>query len=193
MAKNVRYKTPLGKSGYCYLNTPDTKFNPEGVYRAQVVLPEAKARRLMAFCDKKAEESVVGKKVVPGLASVGYTENDNGTVSFTFKCKASGVRKDTKEQWTRRPIPIVERDGVTPVLGEDREFWSGSDIKVLFEANPFFTNRKLYGVSLRLIAVELHEGVYGGAGGFNDAVDFGEDEATDLSEDEADEAEDVDF
>lgn len=101
------------------------------------------------------------------------TEEPNGYIDFNFKADASGVAnkgKDNERKWTFRP-QIFDAKG-KELRGKDiPEIWGGSELKVAFEANPYFIpGTGTCGVSLKLKAVQIIELR---SGGERSASDFG--------------------
>ena len=134
------------------LTEPDTKFKDEGEYsvvgRAQADDPAIK--KLIATCDKAAEESLAEAKAnakTPAEARKWETkylpykmvEDDEtgeptGEVDFKFTMKASGVSKKTGKPWTRKPS-VFNAKGV-PVNGEIN-IGGGTIGKVSFQIIPY--------------------------------------------------------
>jgi hypothetical protein len=86
--------------------------------------------------------------------------NETGEVAFTFKRKASGVNKKTGKPWVAK-VPLYDAAG-KPVDRTKVQVWGGSEIKVAFELNPFYTDLVGAGVSLRLVGVQIIKLVSGG-------------------------------
>ncbi len=90
MAKAVRAKivTPAGVAVYPRLNKPDTKFDPVGVYKVNLRLPEGDAAtsELIAKIEGFGQEN--GKKKLPFEYETGDDGQPTGNVIFKFKVKA---------------------------------------------------------------------------------------------------------
>src|SRR5438034_8310492 len=82
----------------------------------------------------------------PYIAVINDADEPTDEVVFTFKMRASGIDKETKEPWQRRPA-LFDAKG-KPLVGE--EIGAGSEIKVAFTIAPFYTSLVGAGVSLRL-------------------------------------------
>src|SRR5438876_6910834 len=90
-----------------------------------------------------------------------------GEVIFTFKMRAGGIDKETKQSWQRRPA-LFDAKG-KPLVG--KEIGAGSEIKVTFTMGRFYTPLVGAGVSLRLEAVQVIKLVQCNAD--RDAASFG--------------------
>lgn len=178
MAKAKQYWSVVGTARYPKISEPD--IHPEyapapGVYKCDIVVPADKAAPMVAFLDKAAAEGAAAGKPKRGTEpSVAYEELDDGTVLFKYKTKAGGVSQKTGKPWSKEVL-VVDASNL-PVTGDDRSFWTGSKVKVLFTAEPFFKSSLVYGVSVRLEAVKLIDPVYGSGPDLTGAADFGGDD-----------------
>lgn len=155
--KNERITTPTGTAIWPKLNTPDTKFDKDGVYEVKL--------RLNAADSKSVSESITtvlknhisemdGSK--PKMAPLPYKEvmdddgNPTGEFDFKFKMKAVGGYGD--DQWTQRPA-LFDSSGkpMTENIG------GGSKIQIGAEVVPYYTAAIGAGVTLRLKAVKVFE------------------------------------
>ena len=66
----VKYTTPKGVAKYPYLDKPDTKFNPQGDYKVNLLLAKEESKKLMSLVDKEIDKKflevskeVKGKRV----------------------------------------------------------------------------------------------------------------------------------
>lgn len=199
------YPTPAGTARYAYLHKADTKFNENGVYKVDLILPadDAKTVKLTKFLDSQAEKAL--KKAKKGAKTkaaankitkhVPYEmeEDDEGeetgNVIVKFKMNRKGKDPKTGATWTRRP-KFFDAKGkrMEPVA-----VFGGSTIKVSYTARDFYNAaNKMAGVTLRLQAVKVIDLVkLDGPGA--DAYGFDEEEegfsAEDADEFEGDEAE----
>ncbi|WP_018868300.1 MULTISPECIES: hypothetical protein [unclassified Thioalkalivibrio] len=197
-----RFVTPVGVAYFPYILEPDTKYNAEGVYQTELILPgdttvsTAKGENLGSFEDwlnaaneeayKKAVEANKGKKdkkgkaVVVQEADAPYRIDDDGKFIPKFKLNATGKGPDGP--FTQKPA-VFDAKG-KPV--ELEKLWGGSLIKVSFELVEYFMeSTKAAGVSLRMKAVQVIELRAGGAGADSSAYGFGEEEGFEAEEDEA--------
>lgn len=188
MAKKL-LTSPKGAAVYPHLNTPDTKFDADGVYHVKLRCSEKEpqAQALIKLIDEKMVESVAKAreavkddpkklKKVKACDDKPYsfdTDDDDkrtGTVTFTFKMKAQGKSRKTGEEFTQKPA-IFNAQGkpVTEVL----RIGGGSTLRVSYEIVLFPpTGKTGAGVSLRLKGVQVIELVEWGQGdasyhGFN--------------------------
>lgn len=160
--------TPKGVFVYPCLNRPDTKFDDAGVYSVKLKLDADAATPLKTRFDELIEAQV--KKVQDELAAEGkkkkvkcadtpyYEDEETGEVTFNFKMKASGKRKD-KTTFTQKPgLKSSVADPVTKQpkdIPEDVIIGGGSEGKVAFSFSPFYVPALGAGVSLRLKAVQV--------------------------------------
>lgn len=166
--------TPAGTAVYPRLTTPDTKFNPAGVYKIGVRLPVAEAQPLIDKIDAIIEAKMEEEKAT--LAAAGKAgkakalkfaddrpykieEDDNGnplgTVVFNFKMKAKIELKDGSTKTQRPTVVDAKKNRVT------EDVWGGSTVKVGGSIVPFSTKIGV-GAGLRLLAVQVLNLVQGG-------------------------------
>jgi hypothetical protein len=180
LVSGIRLTTPLAKFQYPKLVEPETKFNPEGVYKLTAVLDAADANDISEALDTLLNNHKASLKAQDPtkkdwkLADLPYSFEDfDGKPSFIVKVKmkAKGVGRDGKP-WTAAPA-IFDAKG-QPV--RDREslkgMWSGTTGRVSFEAQPFFQAAIGAGITLRLKAVQVIDLVEGG--GSAESYGFGE-------------------
>lgn len=149
--------SPMGTAVYPSLNTPDTKFDADGVYKTDLRLdPEAGATfaaqidELMAQSEAKALEEKGTKKVK--VANPPYRiDEETGDYLFRFKTKAAGTSRRTGEKWART-VPLVDAQR-QPCPGA--RVGGGSEIVVAFEPNLYFVAAVGAGVSLKIKAVQI--------------------------------------
>lgn len=149
--------TPKGVFVYPSLTTPDTKFDAAGVYSVKLRLSADDAapliKKIEEALEAKVEEVKTSGKVKGKIKRVdpSYVEDEEtGEVTFNFKMKASGKRKDGTE-FTQRPT--LKKFDLTDISPNTR-IWGGSEGKVAFSLNPFHTALGV-GVSLRLKGVQV--------------------------------------
>ena len=167
MAKRRPRVTPRGVFQYPKLFTPDTKFNADGVYSVKLQLTDADSQGLRDFLDEMHEEAVAEaqrenpRKKKIKVADPPYVDNEDGTYSFNFKMKAKGKNRQTGEEFTRQPAVFDARGQVVP---NTTKVGGGTEGKVSFHANPFYTATVGAGVTLYLVAVQILKLVeWGGA------------------------------
>lgn len=152
-----RYITPVCELYYPALNTPDTRFNADGVYKVDCYInntPEiedflGKLEKLLD--DAVAEIKSQGTRVLGKMPL--YDELEDGRLCFKFKQKAV-LRPKGKEPITMHPIPVF--DMLNRPL--DAKVGSGSIGKVCFEPSPYYmATTKMVGLTFRLVAVQVKE------------------------------------
>jgi hypothetical protein len=159
--------TPPGKASYPYLTRPDTKFDPDGDYKVNLILAADEAEKLMAEIDEALEESYQKaiqdnptkakkiKKANPPYSEVTDDEgNETGEIQFVFKSKAKITPRNGGEPFEIRPALF---DAKGQALPRSVNIGGGSLIKVCGELSPYHTDLVGAGVSLRLKAVQVLE------------------------------------
>lgn len=171
MAKKL-ISTPKGVAVYPHLTKPDTKFKAEGQWHIKVKYEagfepaEALAKQIdaaMAESLKFIREEVAkikgaekAKKL--GLADKPYSRDENdGSLTFSFKMTAKGKSRKTGEEFTMKPV-IYNAAGIPT---EGMKIGGGSIVRVSFEIVAFpsdaskATPKVGAGVSLRMHAVQV--------------------------------------
>lgn len=136
MGKKV-FVSPKGTAAYAWITKPDTKFNPEGVYKTTVIVddPAAAAPFIEAIKEVYVEEHGTKKLA---KAQLSYEENEDGTVSFKFKSQHKPKLFDSKGK---------------PITG-DVKIGNGSKIKVSGGFGAYDKGANT-GVTLYLNAVQI--------------------------------------
>lgn len=155
----VRITSPLGTAIYPRLNTPDTKFDADGVYSVDLEM-DPTSKDVAAFIDnlkkvadaayKETCDSKGGKKLKRADLPIKETEDGNIRIKFKLKAKAGNAEKS----WAQKPV-LFDSQGTA--MQTPPNVGSGSKIKVAFEIVPFFTAMVGAGVSLRMKAVQICE------------------------------------
>jgi len=81
----INVKTPKGLAGYMNITVPDTRFDPEGKYKANITLTAAEAENLWELFKEEAIKEL-GRKIGAKAKMPGKV-NEDGSVTFTFKNK----------------------------------------------------------------------------------------------------------
>lgn len=170
----LKITTPIGSARYPHLTTPDTKFNVDGEYRVELILPAGtESDEFEEICSAYRDKCVAeyrklgGGKALKVSAHFPMTRNEDGTLSIKAKMKAKVTTK-TGRSWEQRPM-MFDTKG-TPVTG-DLRIGSGSRMRLSLEMTPF--NSPAIGgagLSARLRGVQLIE-IRESAG--QTATDFG--------------------
>ncbi len=189
--------TPTGMATYPFLTRPNTKFDPDGEYKVNVILPLDEAKGLMKEIDEAMNESFEkakseNPKKAKGirLAKPPYTEvtdddgNETGEVQFGFKMKAKITPRNGGQPFEVKPA-IYDAAG-KPIPPTELKLASGSKVKVCADLIPFFTDLVGAGITLRLKAVQVielveYQGVSADRFGFGaeEGYTFGSNETTD--------------
>lgn len=143
------FTTPKGPCGYSSLVKPDTKFDPEGKYKTSITLPEEQAQPLIDMFKEEAVDELGPKKAAK--AKMPVKENDDGTVTLTFKTKNKPKLFDAKGN----PIKNTA----------DLRVGSGSTIRVKGAAKAYENGANI-GVTLYLNEVQIIKLVEFGGGGW---------------------------
>jgi len=167
--QNTRITTPVGVSQYAWLTKADTRFDPEGHFKTNLILSEKEAKLLISTIDteldkslKLAQENHKGKKIKmsdpPFFEEVDDEGNTTGNFIFKFKTKANITTKDGTVIPNR--VAIFDSTGKPMV---NANVWSGSEMKVSAELIPYYTAMAGAGVSMRLRAVMITKLIEGGS------------------------------
>lgn len=174
----VRMVTPVGVGKYVFINEPQTKFDPNGIYNVSLVMSEEDAQPLVEKLNEQVEEARVQAMETckpqkrdsltlnkPFQKEFDESGIETGNVEFKFKMSAKYTTRDGEVRERKPMIVDSKKNPVTEVVG------SGSKLKVAFNARPYYMpSANAYGVSLFLSAVQVIElnGI--------DASDFGEED-----------------
>lgn len=187
MAYNaIRFTSPKGEAEYPYLNEPDTKFNPDGDYKVNMIFEDDKATRdMISKLEKVLDDFYENDETVksarkPPVKNEIYEELDDGRLLMKFKQKAIIRTKAGKE--FEKKVRIFDAKG-KPM---DDAIGGGSILKVCFEASPYYIpSTRMVGLSLKPVAVQVIElKTFGGADNA-ESYGFGEEEGF-VSEAESD-------
>ena len=156
--------TPKGKAVWPRIDTPDTKFDEDGVYSCKLHVSESEFKAFEALIQPKLDAaykeecSRQGKDKIRMAASSPLRINDEGDHEIYAKQKA---KVHTKSKGTLEfSITAVDSQGKKidmPKIG------SGSTLKMAVEVNTWFVPSQGFGYTLRLRAVQVLELIeYGG-------------------------------
>lgn len=164
-----KYNTPIGVARYPHLNKPDTRFDDDGVYKCDLIVPEEDAAELIEYLeglrDERFEELDAKKKKQYSKAPVCEPELDDegeetGNVIFKTKLNAVG-RNDKGEEWSNEP-KLFDSFG-NPVDRDAVQIWSGSKLIIAGVVRTYaMGSTKSVGVSLKCDGVQIVELVTGG-------------------------------
>jgi hypothetical protein len=190
----VRLVTPTGVGQYVFLNEPQTKFDPAGVYNVSLLVALDNAKTLMSQLDEqvdlalnKANEEAKPQKRASLVFNKPYDDeydedgNTTGNIVFKFKLSAKYTTKDGTVRERKPVIVDSQKKEVTDIVG------SGSKLKVAFNARPYYVPAtNAYGVSCYLSAVQVLELASFEGGGDFDVVEEGFVATTDSPKQETD-------
>lgn len=184
--------TPRGVAVFPSLNTPDTKFKPEGEYATrlafepdapgvQELIAELEKRRDQAWNEhldsldaaKRKQFEKQYSKAPVFTEEVDKEGDETGRITINFKMKASGKNKTTQKEWTQKPT-ILDARGTK--MASPPDIYGGSTLRIGFEttAGPV-PSSKLFYISCRLMIVKVLELV--GRGGVSaDRFGLGDEE-----------------
>lgn len=174
-------KIMKGKALWAKVFEPDTKFDPNGIYSVNLLIPEAEAAEICEYLDgvvqERYDQEIKEKpKMKASLSTKSPYEpeydqdgNPTGNIEFKLKLKAK-VQTRTGEMYDQKPIVVDAKR--TPMDG-DTAIGNGSVIKVAYEPIPYvMASTKQAGVSLRLKGVQVIDLVeYGGGANMFDEED----------------------
>lgn len=163
MAKAKSYKmvTPVAPCMYPFLNKPNTKWNPSGVYKVDLIfdqddpfVAELEANAQEAFEDAKDNMKPAQAKRVEYVSPVKpivdeETGEETGDVKLSFK---RNVISKFKGKTIKNTITIV--DSKAQVIKDVPSIGNGSTLSVAFNASPAVVQGKFY-LSLWMNAVQL--------------------------------------
>lgn len=170
--KFPRVTTPIGASLFTNVDKPDTKWKPEGEYRARILLNATEHAEFLATLDQMALDSFEHEcktlkpamKKVSEVASPYAVEFDSegqetGNVIVSASLRAEYTDKKTGRTYTSVPAVFdsaypkpnpVEREGL--VIG------NGSLIRISMDPRSYYMpSSKKGGVSFRLRAIQVIE------------------------------------
>lgn len=158
-SNNNRFTTPKGLAQYPSIKTPDTKFNPEGDYKVNLVMEDdEKTNALVSKLEAILEDFYENDDNVKQAISKGrkvvtqdiYEKDEEGRIVMKFKQKAVITKKDG----SKIPVKIRQFDSKGKPI--DVNIGRDSVIKVSFTANPYYMpSTRTCGLSLRLLAVQV--------------------------------------
>lgn len=171
MAKTA--KMMKGTALWAKVTEPDTKFDANGIYSVNVLIPETEAVELCEYLDglvqqRYAEEVKAKPKLKNGLSTKApyepeYDQNGDPTGNIEFKLKLK-AKVQARDGSTYEQKPIVVDAKRTPI-DAGTNVGNGSVIKAAYEPIPYMmASTKQVGVSLRLKGVQVLELVEYGNG-----------------------------
>ena len=164
--------TPQGKAVYPRIDTPDTKFNEDGLYSCKLHISEDDFKAFELGIDKlddaafDAECKAHGKKLKKSANKPVRITPDG---DYEIFAKQVAQRQTKTRGLIEFTVVCFDSQGskiATPKVG------SGSELKLAVEPNFWFIPSQGFGYTLRLKAIQIMELVeYGG--GSSDSYGFG--------------------
>ena len=160
---NKTLTTPAGVARYPRLNSPDTKFSEEGVYKVDLEMSADEAEPFLKQVEAMFSEFVADKKRelkkdTLKIHAAPWSEND-GLVQLKLKVKATGKGKDG-ETYTRQPKLF---DAAGQITSEN--VGGGSKLKVAVVPYFWYTASLGAGITLQPKAVQILDLVTWSSGG----------------------------
>lgn len=185
--ERVKIVTPKGIAKWPKVVTPDTKFNPDGIYSIELVLPEGECTNLCKMLDeivdkhyedtkaelKPAKAKELQKHPAYQLEYEDESGEETGNVIFKF-VKNAIITKKNGERVEVKP-KLFDAGGfvITTLLN----MGNGSEVRVSGQASPWYVPATgKCGCKLYLDAVQVLKLVEYGGGGNSESYGFGVEE-----------------
>jgi hypothetical protein len=149
------FTTNAGRASYAYITKPDTKYNAEGVWKTDLVIPTDEAKSLLDDI-----KTVAADEFGPNAKVAWPYQTDADTNEVTFKLKTYYKPK------------VVDASGKLLAESDIPNIYGGSTIRAQGSIKPYNMNGKK-GISLTLGAVQIIELNSGQGGADFDAVEGG--------------------
>ncbi|WP_421276133.1 hypothetical protein [Aeromonas veronii] len=151
------FTTPIVSAQYPYLVTPDTKFRPEGDLKVNFTVPDNEYwREVIDQCESDIAKLIAdfkekNNKKLRESPDVPWIENDDGTITFKCKIRASYARRNGKGNFD---VKVTQFDAKGTPIVPMVEIKGGSEIKLSLELKTWESSGKA-GISLRPRAVQV--------------------------------------
>jgi len=155
--------TPVGTAAWPWLNTPDTRYDADGVYQVKMIFNKKDVKGIQAIVDPLMD----GGKHNPVKPELDDQDKPTGNFIVNFKLKAK-VKTKSGDTFTQKPI-LLDTAG-NRVLNQ---VGAGSKLKIAYQAVPF--NQGAGGVTMRMQKVRIMDLVEYAK---KDDVDWGKDEGS---------------
>ena len=146
------HTTETGVGHYPYLFTADTQFEKAGVFSVKLVLSDENAKPIVKLYEETLKARQEKENTQKRSAHNRYKVLKDGGIEFKFKLKNKVTMKDGTD-FEQRP-KILNAD---KTIAEEQPIYSGSKMKIAFQAVSWANNLQGVGVTLRLKAVQLIE------------------------------------
>lgn len=158
---NQNATTPAGSLQYPALIEPDTRFNPDGLFKTNIVIPAGEAADQFEELLENAKNLAIqffqkesGGKKVKINASEPWERDESGNLVVKTKLPARVETKSGKS-WTQRPALFDSKGQKIPTEG--LRIGSGTRARVAVEIAPYNVPATGAGISLRLRGVQIIE------------------------------------
>lgn len=174
-AKNPKYKTGKARASYPFFNKPDTKFDEDGVYKADLVMTEEVAQPLIDAIDARLKDFIqelqdrTKKKQDPKKFRVPYEYTEDGKVLIKVKQSA---------QFEGEPVKLLIYDSKGKLIANPPIIRSGSEVKVAGTIRTYESGANK-GITLSISAVQIITLANGSGGDVEDGSRFGFEEEED--------------
>lgn len=146
------HTTPVGVANYPYIFTADTQFEKAGVFSVKLILSDNDAKPFVKVYEETLKARQKKENTDKRSAHNQYKVLKDGGIEFKFKLKQKVTMRDGTD-FEQRP-KILNAD---KTVAEEQPVYSGSKMKIAFQAVSWHNNLQGVGVSLRLKAVQLIE------------------------------------
>lgn len=174
-----QFITPEGTAKYPYLITPDTKFDDRGVFKVDLLLEPSDVAGIKAAATKLAKEFKTNDLKenpkrkgwglhLPIMEDVTKDGEESGLLAVRFKQVATLRTRDGRE--IKKSILIFDSAGNRMT---DVSPYSGTRMKVSGQMSAYGNpTGRTYGVTFRLVAVQIIQLVEGGGGMTAESLGF---------------------
>lgn len=155
---NTRFVSPRGKSLYARVQTPDTRFDTNGVFHVDLLVEPNLAQPMINTMEAILDDFYQNNADINNALAKGrkvnrapvFEEMSDGTYRFRFKQKAKITAKDGAVYDKHVAVFDSKLQPLTKEIGNN------SVIKVSYTCSPYYTpSTRTMGVSLRLIGVQV--------------------------------------
>lgn len=177
--------TPMGGTAmYVKVNSRVDEYEGKKKYSLNIIFKDkGKEAAFKKVCDDflikaKGLADFEGKQWRKGNDRCGYTENEDGTLSFRFQTQAFYTDKETGEE-KQRFIPVLNA-ATKKKLANDVMIGNGSEVRVSFTPTAYWMTKESNGVNLYLNKMVVDKLIE--YGGNDDFSDFGIEVASEANE-----------
>ena len=144
------HTTPVGTAQYPYIFTADTQFEKAGVFSVKLILSDEDAKPIIKLYEETLKARQEKENTDKRSAHNQYKVLKDGGIEFKFKLKNKVTMRDGTD-FEQRP-KILNAD---KTVAEEQPVYSGSKMKIAFQAVSWHNNLQGVGVTLRMKAVQL--------------------------------------